>query len=63
MVPLQLLLLLLVLAQIVRRCPSLQIGLVQFGHENRHEIQQMTEKPGAMRSMVSRIGGWFRGSF
>ena len=39
------------------------IGLVQFGHENRHEIQQLTEKPGAMRSMVSRIGGWFRGSF
>ena len=39
------------------------IGLVQFGHANKQQLQHISSKPGAVRTMMKKINGWFKGSF
>ena len=39
------------------------IGLVQFGHANRHRLEQITTGPSRLTSALGRVKGWFRGSF
>ncbi len=42
---------------------STGIGLAQFGHTNRDQMQQQLHKPGVVTSMVEQVKGWFKGSF
>ncbi len=39
------------------------IGLVQFGHANRHRLAQIKARPSRVKFMIGRVKGWFRGSF
>lgn len=39
------------------------IGLVQFGHANRHRLTQLTAKPNRARATWSRVRSFFKGSF
>ncbi len=42
---------------------STGIGLAQFGHANRSQLQMRSTKPSAVSSMMERMKSWFRGSF
>ena len=39
------------------------IGLVQFGHANRHRLAQIKARPSRVKFMLERVKGWFSGSF
>ena len=52
------------LSEVVRNpIYSTGIGLALFGHANRNQAQQRSQKPGAMKSMMERMKSWFKGSF
>ncbi len=39
------------------------IGLVQFGHANRHRLERITARPSRAKATLERVKSWFRGSF
>jgi cell division protein FtsA len=39
------------------------VGLIQFGYANRHARKRDTDEKSGVRSMWSRMKGWFQGSF
>jgi len=52
------------LSEVVRNpIYSTGIGLAQFGYINRDQLQQRSNKPRAITSVVERMQSWFRGSF
>jgi len=52
------------LSEVVRNpIYSTGIGLVQFGYANRNQLEQVTVKPGRIKSMYERMKSWFTGSF
>lgn len=39
------------------------VGLIQFGYANRHARKRDADEKSGVRSMWSRMKGWFQGSF
>lgn len=52
------------LSEVVRNpIYATSIGLVQFGHANRHGLAQVAAKPRRILASIQRFGRWIKGSF